>query len=1580
MVGPTRPLDHDALLEGIVDRVPGHEHRRPVLRQLAALAHRRTTLEHLRGTDPDAAATPLVDALGFLDGVRPGQMQVRVSNPAAALDGGPVPGSVVEVASEDRPFLVTTVQEELRRLGYRMVRSLHPVYGAARDPDGSLQAITPARGAGRRESFLQVILSSTVRDEDERPLVQALESVLAEVVAVTDDHERMRAAVAAVVDATRQTGGARFPARDVDEAAELLEWFLDGNFVLLGTCELDVDGTVRSAAGDPAGLGMLASRTVGARVGPPGPLSDELITVTRSPVQSSVARRVPIQRVDVLRVDPQGEVTGAFRLVGVGSRKADTEPAARIPLLRHKLERVLELEDVVPGSHDEAVLRSLFQVLPRDELFESSVEDLRGVLAELLAAEHEHEARVIIRPEPAMGMISVLVTLPRERYSQQLREQLERFCLSQLDGVRVDTSVSLGDRAEATISMVVYVEDASPPPDSLDSVAREIRLLCRTWEEDVTEALKGLVEPQSAELLAGEYVDRFPSSYRNIVNPVVAAEDVLDCHELCRSDAATRIRLRPGAPVARLKVFSKAAPIELSGFLPVLESLGLWVVDERSHRLEGHGTCLHVHDFGVRDRRGQAHLRGRLADVLAETALAMLRGEAEVDGLNELVLRAGLEWPDIAVLRAYERFRRQVGTVHTTQYIHEAFVSNPDVARALLALFEARFRPPGAQPEVVEELRTAVEAACDAVERLDHDRILRGFLGLVEATVRSNRYTHQPGGALAFKFDSAKVPGVPAPVPYREIFVHSPAVEGTHLRWGPVARGGIRWSDRLDDYRSETLGLVRAQVLKNAAIVPTGAKGAFVVKRQDAAQRQEELVQPAYEAFITGLLELTDNLADGAVVPAAAAAADTEDTYLVVAPDRGTARLSDVANALSSARGFWLGDAFASGGSTGYDHKRLGITARGAWVAARRHFHELDVDIQTEPVTVVGIGDMSGDVFGNGMLQSRVLRLVAAFDHRHIFIDPEPDPEAAWRERARLFDLPASTWRDYAPEALGPGGGVYDRDAKQVELSPEACRLLGLAAGRHTPAEVIRAILGAPVDLLYAGGIGTFIRGSDEPDRQIDDRANAEVRIDAASLRARVLVEGANLACTQRARIEYARRGGRCNTDAVDNGAGVALSDREVNLKLLLDAAIGRGRVAPAARTAELQAAESAVVTAVLSDAAWQTAALSRELESSTTDLEDLQRLLHGLEQSGIVDREVEALPSESEFERRRSAGAGLTRPELAVLLAAAKRALAADLARGSLIDEPLVLPVLHEYFPVALVERLRPVIEDHPLRREIIAARLASGTVDRMGVVFADRLARSTGRSPSEVALACWTATLVADAAQWWQLIEHYGDAGMMTLEATLAAALRGLVASLTSTYLSGFGFGPAQPLQTDRHAFAALEGGIATLGTPAQQARRMDRAAELTRLGLPPAEAARAACWPELDIVPYVTSIAGSTGRDALDVAHGLLLVTETAGLQRLLALTARLGRVDTWDRAAADGLAQDVRDLRDTTTLRALAGSPQASADEAVARFLDDRIGAVRDALVVVAAAEQAPAELGPVAVAYRAVATALRGGGA
>jgi glutamate dehydrogenase len=963
------------------------------------------------------------------------------------------------------------------------------------------------------------------------------------------------------------------------------------------------------------------------------------------------------------------------------------------------------------------------------------------------------------------------------------------------------------------------------------------------------------------------------------------------------------------------------------------------VVEEWPTHLAGEDER-YLHDFGV---LGADH---RPLDVeeagarIAECIVAVWKGESESDSLNRLVVTAGLDWRQVQILRAYRKYHHRVNASFPVEYKNEAFAGHPHVAAGLIRLFEAKFDPAHPRdPEALEEIRAGIVRSLDAIVSLEQDRILRNALGVIDATVRTNAFKPR-ATTLSFKLRSADVPEMPKPTPLFEIFVFSTEMEAIHLRGGRVARGGIRWSDRRQDYRTEVLGLMKAQLVKNSVIVPTGSKGGFVLKRQitDPKALREEVTRQ-YVAFMHGLLDLTDNLVDGHVVhPEHVVVHDEDDPYLVVAADKGTATFSDIANGVAQEYGYWLGDAFASGGSAGYDHKALGITARGAWESVKRHFRELGIDVMNEPFTVVGIGDMSGDVFGNGMLYSDQICLVAAFDHRHVFVDPTPNPAAGRAERARLFEAPGSTWDDYDRAAISPGGGVWPRTMKSIPISPEARLALGIEAAELEPNELIRAILRAPVDLLYNGGIGTYVKASTEAHADAGDRVNDTVRVDAGDLRCRVVAEGGNLGFTQRGRIEFALVGGRINTDFIDNSAGVDCSDHEVNLKILCGLAMQRGELTLEARNTLLQEVEPDVVRHVLYDNFLQAQVLSRETELSPHRMEAFEDLMQTLEVAGLLDRSLESLPGPEDMAERRRAGRGMARPELAVLLAFAKQSLSDALLLSSLPDSGYLERDLRAYFPPRVVERLGGVIPDHPLRRELVATLVANDVVNSQGITFVSRVVSETGAEPSDVVRAYRIARDVTGAAERWAAIEAISGSLEPALVDELTAGVDRLVEVTSRWYLQHAPGQLGRAVDAHREPFRRY---VESLSSSAPEAWRQQRERESWRLvdrGVPEDVADAHVVQPFLVHGPDVVTVVTATGRSVDEVTRAFFLVGDAAYIDWLEERLATVPATTRWHRWALRAVEDDLLAARRRLAEQVLAHADGRSVEEGMRSFAE------------------------------------------
>ncbi len=1471
-----------------------------------------------RDEDPDPVLAEVRCAYALLAGRERERSAVRAFNPTVERDGYERLNTVLEATTDDTGYLVDSVDAALRGRDLTPRLVIHPIVGVERDRHGAVERVLGARDTVRRESFMHFELDRRLEGDDLRDLEALITDVLAAVHVVVGDFPAMSQQLGRMIELARTN-----PGEDAEEAVTFLRWLVDGNFTFLGFRD----------AGADSGLGLLRD------VDPePRPASTDLLTVTKTESLSPVRRRA---RMDDIGIRATG---GDLRLVGLFTRKAYAAPAIDTPLVNGKLRRILEAEDLMPGSHDHRLAVAIFSSFPKDELFQAPTEDLRAAVAGLLVAPGD-EAFVLASRAAAGDVVRLTIAVPRRAFAGSLVDRLRKVVTGDCAGpVELESHLVVDEGLpHARVHIAVHPTAGHEVPDvDVDAIRAAVAELIRSWEDAVERELRDRIGAQRARRLVAAWAPRLPASYRAWTSPRLAAGDLERLAELRDADATLAVGLQDDGDRSRLTLVSRDGKVGLSEVLPTLEALGLRVDDERPAALTPgeDGTHPHLQVFGVAGPDGGPLDVGATGDRLAATILAVRSGRTEADGLSRLVLVAGLTWEQVAVLRAYRIFRQRASARFSLRHDAAAFAAHPQIARTLVDLFEARHGP---GDDDGADLHAEILTALDAVQSLDEDRILRDQLTLVDATLRTNAF--RPGrDALALKLRSGDIPGIPRPAPHVEVYVHSPQLEGIHLRGGPIARGGLRWSDRLD-FRTEVFGLMRAQVTKNAVIVPTGAKGGFYLKqRPEDPGELRTAVETQYERFIQALLDITDDLDGAAVVhPEGVRVHDGDDPYLVVAADKGTATFSDTANAIAVQRGFWLGDAFASGGSEGYDHKRLGITARGAWESVKRHFRELGADPERDAVTIAGVGDMSGDVFGNGLLLSRSVRLIAAYDHRHVFVDPGAggdgfDAEASWRERKRLFDLPRSSWADYDPGRISAGGGVWPRTAKAIDLPPEARAALGVEAERLTPDEVVQAILRAPVDLLFFGGIGTVVKATAETDADAKDRSSDAIRVDASTVRARVVTEGGNLGLTHRARIELAAAGTRVNADFIDNSAGVDCSDHEVNLKILVDAAVAAGRLDAGERHDLLRAATDDVVEHVLGDSYRQARILSREVLVSASRLYAYDDLMDALEREGRLRREADALPDAEELGRRRRAGEGLHRPELAVLLAHAKSSIAdallADDAQDPLIDDPWLERDLRAYFPPVIVERLGDEIGAHRLRRELVATLVANELVDAVGPSFVSRLATELGVAPVLVVRAYRIARDVVGATGRFAVVDALDAELDVAVEAELASATEDLVEAVTRAYVRLRPAGPLQPVvQTGHEGFEAIEDALEQ--RPPEHAETA--AARLAERGVPRGLALDAALADDLAFAPDVLSVAEETGRDIDSVGMAFARIGDElrfGWLEAELDALPAQGRTTRW---AVQALRDDARRARRDLVARALLDSPDAEAVEAVEAFL-------------------------------------------
>jgi glutamate dehydrogenase len=1488
--------------------------------------------EDLRHCGAAELANIAEQSWSFLAERRPGTAKIRFE-PLAGARGV----AVLEIVNDDMPFLVDSVVGELSSRGLEVRSFVHPVFVVRRDAAGRLVEFEASHAAdARRESFIHFHVDEADDPSQRAAVVHALTEILAEVRVSVQDWQPMLARVRGII-AELQTKPPPLASEEVSEAGAFLHWMAEENFTFLGARDYAFTNDEVLAPVSGTGLGLL--RDSGVRLlqhwNKPVTITSEiraflqeqtLLIITKSSARSRVHRRVHLDYVGVKRFDRAGKLIGEHRFCGLFTSTAYTQPARGIPYLRRKVDRIIRRAGFDPASHSGKALVNVLETYPRDELFQIDEESLYHFALEILHLDERPRVRVLPRRDRFDRYVSVLVYVPRDRYSGQIRAAIGRYLTAAFKG---RLSAYYPFFPESPLVRVQYIVAraggvlANPDRSALD---RGVEAIVRSWTDALREALATDADLTRARALFSRYRDAFPIDYRQVYSPANAVADIRGLEILSAQRPLGVVFYRPdGAGPTRigLKVFSQSRPISLSERVPVLENMGFRVVDERTYHIRpAEAAEVWFHDMELESASGQpidlAAAEGRLQACF----LVVMVQAAESDGYNALVLAAGLGWREVALIRAISRFLRQLQVAYSQDYMWATLRKHASLAAQIFDLFRSRFDPRLAlraeqRAAREKEILSAIEAALQAVDSLDEDRIIRYFVNAVIAAVRTNFYQLDRDGrakdVIAIKFASRMLDAVPPPRPLYEIFLYSARLEAVHLRYGKVARGGIRWSDRPQDFRTEVLSLVKAQNVKNAVIVPVGAKGGFVPKHLPVGGVREAIQAEGvatYQSFISTLLDITDNIGKGrtgVIPPVDIIRYDGDDPYLVVAADKGTATFSDIANELAIAHDFWLGDAFASGGSAGYDHKKMGITARGAWEAVKRHFREMDINVATTPITVAGVGDMSGDVFGNGMLREKTIKLIAAFDHRDIFIDPDPDPVRTFAERRRLFDLPRSSWQDFNKALLSKGGGVFSRAAKDIQLSPEAQALLEIAE-HVTPNDLIRAILKARVDLIFFGGIGNYIRASDESDEAAGDRTNDGVRVTAKELRSKVIGEGANLAVTQRGRIEAAFHGVKVNSDAIDNSAGVNTSDMEVNIKIALSIPLRDGRLTMDGRNALLVEMTDEVAALVLRNNYLQTLALSLAERRGMADFGFLQRLIQSLETRGLLDRVLEYLPDDMQLEERRRRMQPFTRPELAVLLAYAKLSLYEELLESAVPDDPYLARELARYFPKAVAEKYPDALEHHRLRREIIATQLANSMINRGGPSLIVRIADQAGASPAAIASAFAATRDSYDLTALNAAIDDLDNKVSGKLQLDLYIDVQNLLLDRLVWFLRAVDFskGLADVIMHYRDGIAVVG---AALGESLSQDLRTARDArrqELLAAGMPDALAARFADLRALVAAPDIVLVADRSRHPVNRVAATYFAVVAFFGIQRLTG--ADIPAADYFDRLALDR-ARDV-----------------------------------------------------------------------
>ena len=1495
----------------------------------------RTDPEDLARLDSEARSAVAASALAVLSEPRPrGKARIALRD-VAVDDSGLDKVTIVEAINDNMPFLLDSTLAEIAERGLSLRLVAHPILSVDRDVSGALvelkgEAQGQLQPGERRESFIHLHLDPVEDAALRAELIAGLERVHAEVRRAVSDFPSMRARVFEAVQAAK-ISPPPLAAQDVAEGIALVEWMLADNFTFLGVREYRfVDDDQNGDLVGTNGLGLLrdpdlkvlrqgkefvnVTPEVRAFLAEPTP-----VIVTKANIKSRVHRRVHMDYVGLKLYSPEGLCQGELRIVGLFTANAYDSPVAAVPYLRRKAEAVLSRAALDPSSYAGRALKNVLETYPRDELFQIDVETLYHFVSEILTLSERPRIRALARLDRFNRFVSILVFIPKDRYDTAIRQKVGAFLAHEYAGRLSAAYPAYPDGPLARTHFIVGRDGGETPDVPRATLEAGIAAIVRNWVDELRSATIALAPDHPGAAALERYLEAFGPAYRAAYGAEAALNDIAITERLGEGARAVRLIAHAGDEyLASLKLYTRGRSVSLSQRVPILENFGFEVIDESSFTIApAGGKPIFLHDMTVRRADGAEIEARALAPRLEEALIALGEGLTESDSFDALVAAAGLAWRDVALVRALSRYLQQATIRYTQSYMAQALVRHAGIAAALVTLFYARFNP-----ELEQERRAEAEAATrnliaeklKEVTSLDDDRILSRYLNLIDAMVRTNFFQREADGrrraAMAFKFESGRIEGLPLPHPLFEVFVYSPRVEAVHLRFGRVARGGIRWSDRPQDFRTEVLGLVKAQQVKNAVIVPVGAKGGFFPKHlPPQTQRDAWLAEgtESYKLFISTLLDVTDNIdASGIVHPPATIFFDGDDPYLVVAADKGTATFSDTANAISQAKHHWLGDAFASGGSQGYDHKKMGITARGAWEAVKRHFREVDIDIQTTPFTVCGVGDMSGDVFGNGMLLSRHIKLVAAFDHRDIFLDPAPDAERAYAERQRLFDLPRSSWKDYDASLISAGGGVYSRSLKAIPLSPEMREVLDLDKAEATPFEVMTAILKARVDLLWFGGIGTYVRSGHESDAEVGDRANDAIRITGSQVRAKVIGEGANLGVTQRGRIEAARAGVRLNTDAIDNSAGVNTSDVEVNFKIALASAIRDERLTMAQRDTLLAEMTEDVGSLVLRNNYLQTLALSLAERRGVEDVAFAEGLMRMLEAEGRLDRSVEFLPGDEALEERAKRGDGLTRPELSVLLAYAKLWLDDHVRASDVPDDPYFEGELTRYFPNAMRERFAADIDGHRLRREIIATQLSNAVINRAGPTVAARLAGETGLDP---ALMTRAYAAVRDSFGLLELNTAI-DALDGKLRGDAQLALYRNVQDVVLSQLAWFMRNARLTAGSLTETVASFRAGIGAVSAsldrnlgPAAASARVARRTELMQMGAPEPLARALADLASLSSAPDIVVIAGSSGKPIEAVAMAHFGIDDMLGIGALVAAADKMPLADAYDRLARD-----------------------------------------------------------------------------
>jgi len=1476
----------------------------------------------------------------FGAGRKPGTPLIRLFNPTVEKNGWGLEHTVVEIVNDDMPFLVDSVSAEIHRRDRKIHLLLHPVIRTVRDESGRRLEITDTLNAPADavvESYMHVEIDQETEPHELESIRASLENILREVRLAVADWKAMRARMQENA-AELETAAMPMPAEEVAEAREFLKWLDDGNFIFLGHRRYSFsthDGNDYLSAMPETGLGILRDIRPESVERGQAPLSTEfsayarkkdLIIVTKANSRSVIHKPVPMDRIGVKRYDDQGNLIFEDRFLGLFTSAAYSRSIFHIPMLRLKAKRTLDRAGLDPRSHNGKALVDILETFPRDEFFQITDGELFDIARGILLLQERQRVALFVRRDVFSRFLACYVFVPRDRYTPEFKERAKAVLEEAFGGRDTQIFDHVTTSALARGLFIVRTTPGAIPDVDVRRVEAQIAEVARTWGDRLLDTLTARQGEEVGIDLHHRYKKAFPLAYAERFSSDAALYDIGHVeHVLATGELVVDLyRHRSDERQFHCKIIHGGQPVPLSEIMPRLENMGLKVLAEVPYEVQplGSNQIVRIRDFSLSGEGMQDDL-GPVKEKFQEAFIRVWTHQAENDGFNRLVLGAELEWHEVVVLRAYAKYLRQIGLTFSESLIQQTLARHPVITRSILQLFKNYFDPAIGEVGMGRKgaalgIRSQIEDALNGVTHPDEDRILRLYVSLIEATLRTNYFQRDEAGDrklyVSFKFDCALVPDLPLPRPMFEIFVYAPWMEGIHLRGGKVARGGLRWSDRREDFRTEILGLMKAQMVKNVVIVPVGSKGGFVVKNPsaDRAAFQQEGIE-SYKTLLRGMLDITDNLrGDSVIPPRDVVRRDPDDPYLVVAADKGTATFSDIANAVSAEYGHWLGDAFASGGSAGYDHKGMGITARGGWEAVKRHFRELGLNTQTKDFTVVGVGDMSGDVFGNAMLLSEHIRLVAAFNHSHIFLDPDPDPKTSFAERRRMFETRLN-WNGYNAALLSQGGAVFERSAKTITVSDEVQALFELPKKTLTPQELMRAILLAKMDLLWLGGIGTYVKASWEDHAAARDRANDAIRVDGNELRVRVVGEGANLGFTQRGRIEYALAGGRINTDAIDNSAGVDTSDHEVNIKIALYDAIERGELAGIEERNRILAEMTDDVAAlVLRDNYEQTQAITITNTLGETLLDTQARFMRGMEKVGKLDRAIEGLPDDETIAERHAQGLGLTRPEVAVLLAYAKLVLYEDLLQSDLPDDPQLVDDLVLYFPDELRGRFRAAIDRHRLRREIIATVVTNAMINRVRPTFAWQMCDETSRAPADIARAFIIMRDSFDLRTIWADIEALDNKLPASVQTEMMISVARLLERAILWLLrSGYEkLDIAAYVSEFKPRIATIENRLVQILPASILGTVRVRQAELMEDGIPEELARRVA---SLDVMTSAMDIIRIARLDAdhgvEDVARVYFGVGARFSLDRLRAASNTIAAETPWQKTALSTLVEDL-----------------------------------------------------------------------